>query len=1028
MLITWFQTLTQTPRFFRGWSLLFGVISGLIFLCASTLLWLRLGITHEVNAAIMLTVALGCCLMRTTPERKPGSIFRVCLLLMTAGLWTLLLPLVLRGLLGCLGALPLTWFETPGVSFILIQILTLIGLSPVVLAACVSYENSRQCDLASQVQWQAGLALSLLLLPPLVLPFLGTVAVGYLGIAGCGMALVAGRRRGTLLPPATEEAVASSHASDSPMSPLLPLLAAGTGGLLVVSLFIAGQLIPRNLIEDGALLAGLALGFCGASLIRRQISGPVASGTLCLRLALCGVVLAAGYPLWTRICLNINAWASQLSLIVAARSGLLAGLMLPIGFLAGRILAAPGTRGQRSILPLCLGAGFALTSHLPWAPWKISAGLTGFFLLTGMCVVIRNWSESCSTRVRQAGFGLTAGATILGLVNIRNLDPGNSERILFSAAALQSLRQGVSARQLNWIDDSRQIAEFTTLTNRVSLWRQRGSQVLLRQNGMILGLHSTDTGLGPHHAGDLLPALLPLAMHPAPEHVLIMGVHPPTLLTCHTWPLRTVHCIDGAAESHRLLNWLTSTPSGALHLDNGPEFHFHQADPILSLYGRHAKQYDLISCPITHAGSSSTLNQLTREFYLQVCSHLSEDGIFSQRLPYYDLGPEVVQQVVSTLLSVFGEVRAVESIPGELIFLCSVRKLPEIDDHFVERLKSPQIRTLLGQAGWDWSLILGRGGVDHEHLKEFCAGKAPVNTCSQNTLSFRLPMEVARWGRKGDATRASLAKYGDAIRTSLGDSSSGKEVAERLEDLNLAHQIQRDHPNDPWAYRAALKARLQNRPRAAILPVNHQLKRVLDPEDQRRKDYLLALGPAAKNRHPSPAAIQELATFEAPFDPLVSLFVYFETANLFERCDPPETVQQLRHLLHTVYFSSGYDQSIRNVADALVILCEHPEAVADDAARWDEINSLMQIMAQRWQMRLGDQKLSRYEATDTERSLQSIEAGMSALETHYRLAGLTEQEWSLRKQTLEQALIRPLRQHRSTQAREVRLTAPSKVR
>lgn len=1024
MLITWLETFARLPRFFRGSSLLVGFLSGLIFLCAVTPLRLWLGFSHEVDAALILTAGVAFCLVERLGQRFVQRPQVARLALLTAALWTWLVPTLVRLLTRSIGFVSLSMLEWPGVSFVLFQMACLLTLFPVLAAVSLSYQQLREQERTNGISWLAGLALSLLTLPTLVLPFMGIWWLTWLAIAGCGITLLSGMRG---VRQCEDSATPVTDCSPSPLSSqlLASVAAMGIGGLMAIAFFIAIQLIPRNLIAEGALLAGFVLGLSLAS-FRHWLRGGLNSSLpmICLGIAAWGAMLAAGYPLWTLCCLKINAWVSQLGLIVFYRSALLAGLVLPVGYLAGRLHQTSRTSSSSTSVPFWMAAGFAVMPLLPISPWVMAAGLVTNFLLLGLSATFLQKERFSIGRLRQWGFGLTAGVAVLGLTVVKNLNPATSERMLFNAASLQSFRQGIAPRQLSWIDDSRQLADFTTLRNHVSLWRQRGSQVLLRQNGMILGLHSSDARQCPHNAGDLLPALLPLAIHPDPEHVLVLGIHPPTLLACHAWPLRSVHCIDGAAESHRMLNWLTSSAAGGLQFSNGPEFRFHHTDPVLSLSTRHAEKYDLITCPIVHPGTPDSLSQLTREFYLQARACLSNDGIFSQRLPYYDLGPDIVKQVVGTLQSVFGEVRAIESIPGELIFVCSTRQLPPIDESFVERLKSPQIRTLLAESGWDWSLILGRGGVDDGHLRELCDQKVAVNTCVNSPFAYWLPMEVACWGRKGDATRLVLAKYGDALRTPLGESTSGKEVTERLEDLNLAHQIQRDHPNDPWAYRAALKSRLQNRPRATIMQVNHQLKRVLDPEDQRRKDYLLALGPAAKNPRPSPEVIEELAAFDAPFDPLVSLFVYSETANMFHRCDPPQTSRQLQHLLHTVYFSSGYDQSVRNVADAIEILCRNPETAVSEAARWDEINSLMQTLAQRWQMRLGGQKLSKYELSDTEKSLEAVEAGMAELEKNFAVAGLTKLDWSMRKQTLEQALIRPLRQHRSIQAREVTLAPP----
>ncbi|WP_437227819.1 hypothetical protein SH661x_000572 [Planctomicrobium sp. SH661] len=1014
---TLFQRL-QTRR--KALTLSSGMLSGVILICAMTPVRLMLGTNQEVDAAMILTAAISCWLSRNwSPETEDRGRW-YCGALPAAAAWSLILPSLLVLLLKWTSYVPLDTLQWSLVAFATTLGMTMACLSPVFYAVSIAQLTAGSRTHSTTGQWLVGLGISCLVIPTLVLPYAGTTILGWIAlvISAIWVAL-----RISLPTEATSDETPLA-ATAEPVGWLTTPAALATGAALALTAYIAGQLIPRNLMADMALLAGLVAGM-GIALARRAWR-PTARfrfspSIVLLALAAWTGLMTAGYPLWTQFCLRINAWVDHVGILFALRIGFLMFLALPAGFLVRRLAGATGSSSSSPAVLLLIAIGFITARAIPCSPQTIAAGLVSI----AMCLTFLAWAGEQfrlpSKAWQKLGTVALVGIAVTGLLFSRNLDPRQSERLLYSGFALDSYRQGLSASQLNWLDDSRPLAEFASLTDRFSLWKQRGSQVVLRHNGMVMGLHSSRPDICPHQAGDLLPVLLPLTLHPHPENVLVMGIHPPSLLTCQTWPLRSVQSVDGSGEAHRMLQWMRTQPTQLLNLEQGPDFRFTQVDPVRSVYSSHPTRYDLIACPITHPSATGAASQLTREFYTGIRSHLSEDGIFSQRLPYYDLGPTVICEVTSTLQQVFGDVRVVESIPGELIFLCSPRSLPSIDDSFAERLKLPQVRTLLGQAGWDWSLILGRGAIDHAGLKEMVAKHHHVNGAAHSWLTYRLPIEISRWGRKADQTREILAKHGDALRASLGESACGKEVTERLEDLNLAHQIQRDHPNDPWAYRAALKSRLQDRPRATIMPVNHELKRVMDPEDQRRKDYLLALGPAAKNPRPSPEAVAQLAEFEAPFDPLVSLFVYSETAHLLGRCEPAQPALHLHHLLHTVYFSSGYDQSVRNVSEALLQLCRNPELASSEQARWDEMNSLMQTLAQRWQLRIGSGKISKYEVVDTEESLRAVESALKELERHHRSAGLSDAQWSMRKQTLEQALVRPLQQHRSLRARDIPL-------
>jgi hypothetical protein len=520
--------------------------------------------------------------------------------------------------------------------------------------------------------------------------------------------------------------------------------------------------------------------------------------------------------------------------------------------------------------------------------------------------------------------------------------------------------------------------------------------------------------------------LVPLTFHPGAEDVLILGMHPAAILTCHEFPLRLVRTLDGNPTSHRLFQWLQNSPA-AISLQNGADFQFGHVDVPLAMASRHERRYDLIACPMLHPAMRSAAAWSSREFYANVRAALNENGIFSQRIPYYDLGPEVVRTLTASLRSEFAHVMVLETVPGELLFLCSPQSLPRIDTELVSRLQTPQCRRLLGQSGWDWSMILARGCLTSEALEQYAPETTAPNSLRDGRLSFRLPVEIARWGQKAENTRLALAEFGSTLRVGLGESEASREVTQRLEDLSLSHQLQQSHPNDPWGYRKALKDRLKDRPRSELVHVKHEgLQRVLAPEDKHRKAYLQELGHVARQAQPQPERIARLLEFSEPFDPLLSFFVYHEAAELTRRSEHADSQLELDCLLHTVYFASPQDQSIQNVCQALRILCEqvpaeqNPSLRVSTTDRWDTINALLQVMAQRWETRRASGKSSRFDLVDLDQSHQVIEQALQELSEDYQQVGLSAEDWKARRGVLETVLVRPLQQHRSAQLRQVK--------
>lgn len=978
------------------------------------------GTDWRVDAAIALVMAVGTF---SAAFVRPGT-FTAAVALPLVGLWALWSPRVIEQLQSLFGWLSPESLETTLLA-LLIGLSTLVCLGPVLVGCLMSYRSAARQDRRSAWLWGGGFCLSLLVLPAMALPYSGLRLWVAIALAAGVLLLFleiwrAARRRADLAP---SPAPAAGKLSGGGWAGGLALI---IGGALAVASSVSHQLISRSLSTDFALLAGFMAGIVIASR-RENLNADRPALPQVTRVGLaCAAwmgLLVAGYPMWTSCCLWISTWVSNVMILQGLRSALLGAMVLPGGFLAGLLMGGRdrceifASRSQIA-LPLLVAGGYAGALGVSWSPALAAA----IVMITALCLAVAAWGAARFPlpvgRWQNAGALGLLGSGLAGLLLVANLSPKTSEKILFSTSSLQLFRQGVSQARLGWMDDGREIASFESLSGRCSVWRYRGAQLITRRDGITTEMRTSDPGLDPRSVSDLLPALLPLAFHPDAEHVLVLGAHPAAVETCHAWPLQSVTVTEGERAAWRMLEWLRSSPMAGFHLQGGPEFVYRHVDPAVALLSRHPRRYDVIIAPLAHPVSVTTANLLSRECCQRIFALLDAGGLFAQRLPYYDLGPDVTRSIIATLQAVFPEVLLIESVPGELIFLCARDRVPPLDAMLVDRLQSPQCRRLLGEAGWDWSVILGRGGLTDGSLREFVGAEVPVSTLADPRLAFALPVEVPRWGDKANATRDALGQHGQALRNQLGEGPEALEVTQRLEDLSLAHQIQKEHPNEPWAYRTALKERLKDRPRSTILPVKHEgLKRVLHPEDQRRKDYLLALGQAARQPQPPLDDILRLAAYEAPFDPLVSLYVHYEIAELLGRCATPSSEEQFRHLVHTAYFASGQDSSVRNVSEAIHLICRHQEVGGDAADRWDHVNGLLQVLSQRWQFRLSTSASSSFEPIDTDHSIGAVEQGMRLLKSTYPAAGLTAAEWSARESVIEELLLRPLQRHRSEQLR-----------
>jgi hypothetical protein len=252
----------------------------------------------------------------------------------------------------------------------------------------------------------------------------------------------------------------------------------------------------------------------------------------------------------------------------------------------------------------------------------------------------------------------------------------------------------------------------------------------------------------------------------------------------------------------------------------------------------------------------------------------------------------------------------------------------------------------------------------------------------------------------------------------IGESERIKDVQQRLADVIEQQRLIHEHPDHYWAYRRVLKERLKERPRGIIQQVKHEgLKRTLHPEDERRKEYLEVLGEAATSNAPGAAAIEELTAFAVPYDPLVSHVLHQEAARLYEKSPDDDPAARFQHLRYSVYFGPPNDRSVRNVVAALTLINDHAELIADPIARWDEMNSLLEVLKQRSSLRLRfDTTAAPFELIDAERSITIAKRTMTAMESLREQTNVPADDWQHRKTVLERMLVRPMWTYHSQQA------------
>jgi hypothetical protein len=184
-------------------------------------------------------------------------------------------------------------------------------------------------------------------------------------------------------------------------------------------------------------------------------------------------------------------------------------------------------------------------------------------------------------------------------------------------------------------------------------------------------------------------------------------------------------------------------------------------------------------------------------------------------------------------------------------------------------------------------------------------------------------------------------------------------------------------------------------------------------DEKRRLAYFRALGATLKHH---PHRLEDIAlveSFTEPYDPLVTFFLHREVAELHARAATRNYPAELAHRVHSVFFAAPADRSVRNVTAAIELLCEHPEAAKSPLDRWDHLNSLLQMMKQRWAIRAGMTPASaQVTLNDVDKSLSAVQTALQTMDDLRPEAEIPTEDWQARRRFLETTVVHPLRAYR----------------
>jgi spermidine synthase len=234
----------------------------------------------------------------------------------------------------------------------------------------------------------------------------------------------------------------------------------------------------------------------------------------------------------------------------------------------------------------------------------------------------------------------------------------------------------------------------------------------------------------------VMAATLPLAVHPAPERVAVIGWG--SGLSTHTLlgskaPKR-VDTVEIEAAMHSGAKGFGHRVRRA-YLDPRSQVHI---DDARTFFSAGQKKYDVIISEPSNPWVSGVSSLFTRQFYRFLTRHLEKDGVLVQWMQTYELNDPLFYTMVAALIEEYPHVEAYLTNTSDVIFVASHAPIRDFD---ASRLRDPGLLPELKRLGLE-------SAADHEVRRfanrDVLAGLvelygAPVHTDFHPTVALGAP-------------------------------------------------------------------------------------------------------------------------------------------------------------------------------------------------------------------------------------------------------------------------------------------------
>lgn len=374
-------------------------------------------------------------------------------------------------------------------------------------------------------------------------------------------------------------------------------------------------------------------------------------------------------------------------------------VMLPAAFFAGMTLPLFTTallrrgHGESSIgrvyaantLGAIVGVVLAVHVLIPWLGLRVAVIVAAVADIVLGIVLLRSVAAMSRPAI---GVAAGAAAVVLGAVlMLGGVDP-------------RSLASGVfRTGDYRLRDDTRILYLRDGKTATTAVFTQADVGTIATNGKPEASLQLT---LAPPDSADevtmIMVAALPLAIHPAPENIAIIGWG--SGLTTHTLlgspAPRRVDAIEIEPTMHEAARLFGSRVERA-YRDPRLHIHFDDARTYFSIGDKH---YDAIVSEPSNPWVGGVATLFTRQFYRFAGDHLAPGGLLVQWLQTYELDDDLLATMLAALATEFPYVDLYLINSADLVLVSSRSPLPPLD---ASRLASPELARELQRVGLDSS-------------------------------------------------------------------------------------------------------------------------------------------------------------------------------------------------------------------------------------------------------------------------------------------------------------------------------------